>query len=536
MKKENKIYKPNDKAFANLDASKFVLAQSDKKLSDAKFEDKPIGFLKDAWIRFRKNKASIVATIIIVLIILFSLLTPLAINNYDSTFMDTYYSKKGPRVLALRKFGIATGSVNRDLQIRGYIYEVAIGIAAEDGDGKGDVTIGEGMQSKFQPVYKLRKVREKQGANRKMVTVYNADIDVYLEVGFIYKSITQSEYQKIVAWQNETGIQVLYPLIENNDYCADTSDANYWFKSTAKGDPIQIQDGEEVKIDVSDLDEDIALEDNYMRDENGNAVYYRYTGGGDASTAQYKVRILYYNYYIYQNGFEPNYLLGTETQGYDMALRLADGIRLSLLVALSVSIINMIIGCIYGAIEGYYGGTTDLIMERIADVLAYIPFMVVMTLFQIHLAKKLGPIVSLLLAYVITGWIGYASLVRTQFYRFKNQEYVMSARTLGASDMRIITRHIFPNAIGTMITSCALSIPGVIGSESMLSYLGIVNLGGTKTTSLGTLLADARPVWTNYPHLLLFPALILSLMMICFNLFGNGLRDAFNPSLRGTED
>ena len=112
----------------------------------------------------------------------------------------------------------------------------------------------------------------------------------------------------------------------------------------------------------------------------------------------------------------------------------------------------------------------------------------------------------------------------------------MSARTLGARDRRIIWKHIFPNSLGTIITSSALVIPGVINSESMLSFLGIVKLGTAETTSLGTLLADASSIWTNYPHLMLTPAIVLSLLMICFNLFGNGLRDAFNPSLRGVED
>ena len=112
----------------------------------------------------------------------------------------------------------------------------------------------------------------------------------------------------------------------------------------------------------------------------------------------------------------------------------------------------------------------------------------------------------------------------------------MAARTLGAKDSRIIWKHIFPNSLGTIITSSALVIPGVIFSESMLSFLGIVNLGGSSMTSLGTLLSEASSIWTNYPHLMIFPALVISLLMICFNLFGNGLRDAFNPSLRGTED
>ena len=215
---------------------------------------------------------------------------------------------------------------------------------------------------------------------------------------------------------------------------------------------------------------------------------------------------------------------------------MAIGIRLSLLVAVFVSVINFVLGAIYGAIEGYYGGTVDIVLERVSDILAGVPFVVVSTLFQLHLAKKVGPIPSLLFAFVVTGWIGTASRVRTQFYRFKNQEYVMAARTLGARDRRIIWKHIFPNSLGTIITSSALVIPSVIFSESMLSFLGIVNLGGSSMTSLGTLLSDASSIWTTYPHLMIFPAIVISLLMISFNLFGNGLRDAFNPSLRGVED
>ena len=112
----------------------------------------------------------------------------------------------------------------------------------------------------------------------------------------------------------------------------------------------------------------------------------------------------------------------------------------------------------------------------------------------------------------------------------------MAARTLGASDKRIIWKHIFPNTLGTLITSSALVIPGTIMSESMLSFLGIVKVGGADGTSLGTLLSDASSIWTNFPHLMLYPALVISLLMICFNLFGNGLRDAFNPALRGVEE
>ena len=186
--------------------------------------------------------------------------------------------------------------------------------------------------------------------------------------------------------------------------------------------------------------------------------------------------------------------------------------------------------------EGYYGGWIDIILCRITDILSGVPFIIVATLFQIHLAKKVGPIPCLIFAYILTGWIGTAGRVRTQFYRFKNQEYVMAARTLGARDRRIIWKHIFPNTLGTIITSSALVIPSTILSESMLSFLGIIKLGSADGTSLGTLLSDARSIWTTYPHLMLYPAIVISLLMICFNLFGNGLRDAFNPALRGVED
>ena len=129
-----------------------------------------------------------------------------------------------------------------------------------------------------------------------------------------------------------------------------------------------------------------------------------------------------------------------------------------------------------------------------------------------------------------------AGLVRKQFYRFKGQEYVLASRTLGANDFRIMFKHIYPNSLGTIVTNTVLAIPGVIGSETMLTYLGIINLSGEKITSIGALMASANGSFDSYPHELFFPALFLSLLLICFNLFGNGLRDAFNPALRGADE
>ena len=516
---------------AKIPPEKFEFVHSGERIADKKFEDKPIGYFKDAWIRFRKNHASVVATIIIICIVLFAFLTPIFNTRYNARFMDSYYAKKAPRALALRPLGIFDGGTTRTFSEKGLIKAIAIGVGAEDYDGR-SVSLGEGLESYYQPMLKISDPIEKR-AGKKITLTFNGKIDTYLEVGFMYLSLEQAEYQRIVQWEKDNNLHVFYPLVENNSYNADAKDANNWYK-TKKNVPVRIN--EKGKAEELTYSPDTVLEDNYKRDAEGNLVYYEYAGGGNFETAQYKVRVLYYNYYRYKNGFEPNYVLGTDSQGYDLALRMAGGIKLSLLVAICVSFINFIIGAVYGAIEGYYGGLTDLIMERISDILSGVPFIIVATLFQIHLAAKVGAVPSLLFAFVLTGWIGTAARVRTQFYRFKNQEYVMAARTLGARDSRIIWKHIFPNSLGTIITSCALVIPGVINSESMLSYLGIVKLGSAGSTSLGTLLSDASSIWTNYPHLMIYPALILSLLMICFNLFGNGLRDAFNPSLRGVED
>ena len=146
-------------------------------------------------------------------------------------------------------------------------------------------------------------------------------------------------------------------------------------------------------------------------------------------------------------------------------------------------------------------------------------------------------ILAILIAFVYNGWVGVASTTRMQFYRFKGQEYVLASRTLGARDSRIIFKHILPNAAGTLVTSSVLMIPGVIFSESSLSYLGIINFSTSGISSIGALLNEGQAASIQYyPHVLLFPAIVISLLMISFNLFGNGLRDAFNTTLRGSEE
>ena len=272
-------------------------------------------------------------------------------------------------------------------------------------------------------------------------------------------------------------------------------------------------------------------EDNYLYD-------YAIQKDGD----QFEIRVSYYDYYCYyhtqvkKDGItKPYFIFGTTALGQDLFTCLASGARFSFVLAIVVASVNLIVGAIYGAIEGYYGGKTDMIMERIVEILSAVPFMIVITLLKYHMVKS-PHVLILFIAFFLTGWIGMSGLVRMQFYRFKNQEYVLAARTLGARDWRIMFKHIFPNALGTIVTSCVLVIPGMIFSETSLSYLGIINLNTGDMTSVGTLLANAQGDIDKFPHTILFPAIFISLLMLCFNLFGNGLRDAFNPSLRGTED
>ena len=268
---------------------------------------------------------------------------------------------------------------------------------------------------------------------------------------------------------------------------------------------------------------------------NSNMMMYKRTGAGGKNLT---VRVLYYNYYQYKNGMEPVFVFGADSQGYDILVRLAQGARLSFLLAVVVAVINLIIGIFYGSIQGYYGGKLDMFMEYFSEILAGVPTIILVTLFRMHFVDtgKISQLGALILAFIATGWIGSAYSVRMQFYRFKGQEYVLAARTLGASDFRLITKHIFPNAVGTLVTSWAFVIPGIIFSETTYSYLGIINFNGTTMTSLGTMLSNGQAAGIDrFPHIIFFPALVLSLLMICFNLFGNGLRDAFNPSLRGSE-
>lgn len=232
-----------------------------------------------------------------------------------------------------------------------------------------------------------------------------------------------------------------------------------------------------------------------------------------------------------QKGAEDvHFWFGTDSIGRSLWTRLWRGARISLIIGIVSVAINMFIGVVYGSISGYYGGKVDLVMQRIIEILGGIPYLVMVMLFVMYLGSGVLPFI---LAMVVTGWIGMSRMIRAQFFKYKGQEYVLASRIMGAPDRKLIFRHILPNAIGPIITQATLAVPGAIFSEAFLSYVG---LGiGAPEPSIGVLLAEGQKVLLDYPYLTFYPALIISLLMLSFNLFGNGLRDAFDPTLRGQE-
>ena len=225
----------------------------------------------------------------------------------------------------------------------------------------------------------------------------------------------------------------------------------------------------------------------------------------------------------------PIYLLGSDGDGYDLITICFNGLRTSFILSISVSAICLSFGLVWGSISGYFGGNVDLFMERFVEILGGVPWIVVMTLAILLLGNN---VITFGMALCLTGWMGTAGTTRTQFYRYKGREYILASRTLGATDMRLIFKHILPNALGTIVTGSVLKIPSVIFSEATLSYL---NLGLQGSNSFGNILSSNQKFITTAPVLIIFPAIIISVIMISFNLFGNGLRDALNPSLKGSD-
>ncbi len=508
-----------------ISSEKFVFHSTGDNLHDQKLETKPVSSFKDALHRFAKNKASIFASVIIAILVLFAIIGPM-VTPYEVAMEDANYAYVLPKLNFFRNNGIHFWDGGQVKEVNKATYDNYKAIQEELGR---DVIMTE-------PV-----VREEVYMG-KTTQYYKFRVDTYNAVGVKYMLLTTEEYEALQKYQDEQGVQVILPITDPElrpEAEQDKANANIWYKTKLgagrKTTIVYDKDGNFIPIYQAADGKDHYTSKMYWE---GDEKLYNYAE--EKSGGRWYIRVDYREYYIYNHHVlgdgieEPLFILGANNAGKDLFTCLASGARFSFVLAVIVASVNLFVGAIYGAIEGYYGGKTDLIMERIVDLLASIPFMVVITLLKYYF--NVSHILILFISFFLTGWTGMAGRTRMQFYRFKNQEYVLVARTLGAKDSRIMFKHIFPNAIGTLITSSVLVIPSVIFSETSLSYLGIINLNTGSMTSVGTLLATGQNYLFTYPHMILFPSIFISLLMLCFNLFGNGLRDAFNPSLRGTED
>jgi ABC-type dipeptide/oligopeptide/nickel transport system permease subunit len=618
------------------DQAKFSFVQRDEKLYDKKFETKPVGYFKDAMIRFGKNRTNVIATAILFTLIVMSIIFPtFTTKNY--TALETRMAFLPPRVPIIERLGILDGIQQvESQQIDRSTIDPVTGLGVPNSVRYPTAFIlMDSLENYDLPC--SEKIATCIGGSVRFqnrvpdsVSVFESQASTFSDTSanpFISVSVdsfigTENTLLEVLAQDGLTGGYVVVGTInEAGEYRFELNDA---FESTGFfSTRIQLRFTNEATDDLVQLNR-VSLADNRSEtpliNDGGFALsmYNIAAGTGRSTRFNAIVTMARFRFDAYQSALG-NYRISTFSQeeynsivlnhagacerisnpanpagwlhgencpvqeviretspivvdgvefrsysvimnyrlfrGYDEELFFIAGttgagrdlfnltwvaLRTSLLIGVAAAIVNITIGIIYGAISGYYGGKIDILMERFSEVIARIPFLVVLAISIAYI----GPgITTLFIVLIVSGWIGIASVTRTQFYRYKGREYVLASRTLGAKDTRLIFRHILPNGIGTIITASILSIPLVIFTESTLSYLGFgighgqeFNLGpfSFSGVSIGVLLADGRAEIVDKPYLTIFPAIIISILMITFNMFGNALRDAFNPTLRGS--
>ncbi len=462
----------------NMDKNKFVLVHTkDVYIHDKPLKTKEIGYYKDSWNRFKKNKGALSAFYIILGILAFVTIGPF-LNPYNlpqtAPNEALRFAYLEPKIQFLENFGMFDGS--REIKAgKRFLNAIA------------NSTFGEGVILSGFPEELVEDVNHPDWLDVSELTVR---VDSYLYTNYIQSYMPPTYFSDLDAGRD--------PLASVTETL--TRDQFEQF-----------------------------LSKNYIIDilaiiESPNAA------NPSEPFLQYKVRVNRFMLSLDQEPEDTYFWFGTTRDGQDLFTELWRGARLSLTIALLVVVINAVIGLTIGSVVGYYGGLLDLLFDRFVEIVASIPFLSVLTLLTLRFGNDLWVIIF---AFTATGWLGSYGTGRLQFYRFKNREYVLAARTLGASDARIMFKHILPNTLGLIVTSYALAIPAFVFTEASFSFLGIINY--REAISVGLLIDQGQQQMQSYPYLLLFPALYIAILMIAFNLFGNGLRDAFNPSLRGVE-
>ena len=242
---------------------------------------------------------------------------------------------------------------------------------------------------------------------------------------------------------------------------------------------------------------------------------------------------------------DPKFLLGTDSLGRDVLSRVIYGARVSMVVGFIPTVIILLLGTFVGMVAGYVGGRWDNILMRITDVIYAFPdllfFIIVMVaLRESFIGQLMNGLVLLFAALAIVNWVGVARLIRGQVLSLKEKEFVEAARCIGATDSRIMFRHILPNSLGPLIVSAAFTMPGLIITEAILGYLGVglrpsTNPADIFITSWGALMLDGQSAINAQPFLLLSPAICVALIVLAFTFLGDGLRDALDPRMRGTQ-
>jgi len=234
------------------------------------------------------------------------------------------------------------------------------------------------------------------------------------------------------------------------------------------------------------------------------------------------------NYYSSPDLQDVYYWFGTDKLGRDLWTRVWAGTQISFLIAVIAVGVDVIIGISYGLISGYFGGKVDMVMQRFVEILSGIPNLVIVIVFMVIFEPG---IVTIIMALVLTGWIGMSRVVRSQVLKLKEHEFVLAAKTLGASQLTIILKELLPNIVAQMIVMTMFSIPNAIFYESFLAFVGL----GLQPpqASLGVLISTGYQSMLTHSFIIISPVIVLSLLMLSFNLIADGLRDAFDPKMKG---